>query len=67
LAKSGTFYKKGDIVSAPFPYQDDSELEKYRPVLLLAPHSTKGWICSYITSKINKEGAITISQRDMKE
>jgi mRNA interferase MazF len=67
LAKSGTFYKKGDIVSAPFPYQDDSEIEKYRPVLLLAPHSMKGWICSYITSKVNKEGAISISQNDMKD
>jgi mRNA interferase MazF len=69
--KSNDFYKKGDIVDAPFPYQipqDDSEEEKYRPVLILAPAQIKGgFICAYITSKSHRLGVVPIFARDFKE
>lgn len=63
------FYKKGDVVYAPFPYQDNPEEEKERPVLILAPVlAGKGFICAYITSNSNKRsGMIEIKRRDFKE
>lgn len=63
------FYKKGDVVYAPFPYQDNPEEEKERPVLILAPAlAGKGFICAYITSNSNKRsGMIEIKRRDFKE
>ncbi|NCR55777.1 MAG: type II toxin-antitoxin system PemK/MazF family toxin [Microcystis aeruginosa L211-07] len=63
------FYKKVDVVYAPFPYQDNPEEEKERPVLILAPVlAGKGFICAYITSNSNKRsGMIEIKRRDFKE
>jgi mRNA interferase MazF len=63
------FYKKGDVVYAPFPYQDNPEEEKERPVLILAPVlAGKGFICAYITSNSNKRsGMLEIKRRDFQE
>jgi mRNA interferase MazF len=67
-SESEVFYKKGDIIDAPFPYQTDSETEKYRPVLILAPTLIKGgFISAYITSKSRREGVIPILSTDFKE
>lgn len=67
-SESEVFYKKGDVVDAPFPYQTDSEEEKYRPVLILAPTLIKGgFISAYITSKSRREGVIAILSSDFKE
>lgn len=67
LTKSDNFYKKGDIVEAPFPYQSDAEQEKCRPVLILAPVPLGGFICAYITSKSHRDGSIPILAMDFKE
>ena len=67
MAKSDNFYKKGDIVEAPFPYQSDAEQEKCRPVLILAPVPQGGFICAYITSKSHRNGSIPILAMDFKE
>lgn len=68
MIESDAFYKKGDIVDAPFPYQEDSEQKKYRPVLILAPSLIKGGlVCAFITSKSRKDGVIAISAKDFKE
>ena len=71
MSQPSIFYKKGDVVYAPFPYQEDPEEDKVRPVVLLAPTNTtvKGFICAYITTqeKPHREGIITINKKDFKE
>ena len=71
MSQPSIFYKKGDVVTAPFPYQEDPEEDKVRPVLLLAPTNTtiQGFICAYITTqeKPHREGIITINKKDFKE
>jgi mRNA interferase MazF len=67
LTKSNASYQKGDVVDAPFPYQSDSEEEKYRPVLVLAPTPTGGLLCAYITTKSHRDGVIPILAKDFKE
>ncbi len=67
VTKSNIVYQKGDVVDAPFPYQEDPDEEKYRPVLLLAPRLTKGWICCFITKNPHQQESITINTRDFKE
>jgi mRNA interferase MazF len=69
LNQPSVFYKKGDVVYAPFPYQNNSEENKERPVLILAPAlAGKSFICAYITSNSNKKaGMIEIMRRDFKD
>jgi mRNA interferase MazF len=69
LTKSDNFYKKGDIIFAPFPYQEATEKQKERPVLIIAPDfSGNGFICAYITSNSNqRKGIIEIQRKDFKE
>lgn len=69
MSQPSVFYKKGDVVYAPFPYQNAPAEEKERPVLILAPAlAGKSFICAYITSNSNKKvGMIEIKRRDFKE
>ncbi|MEP0919429.1 type II toxin-antitoxin system PemK/MazF family toxin [Leptolyngbya sp. DQ-M1] len=67
MSDPAIFYKKGDVVCAPFPYQQDFEQEKLRPVLLLAPSDSGGFVCAYITSKSHRQNLIKIQVKDFKE
>jgi len=63
---ASNFYKKGDVVLAPFPYSSDADTEKTRTVVILAPTlSGSGFICAYTTSNPNqREGTIEIKTED---
>ncbi len=71
MSQPNIFYKKGDVVYAPFPYSEDPSIEKDRPVVLLAPTNTtvKGFICAYITTqeKPHRAGIVTVNKKDFKE
>ena len=69
MTKSKFFYKKGDVVDVPFPYQDDPKKQKHRPVVILATDLSKqGFIYAYITSNsIKKPGIIEIRRKDFRE
>ncbi|MBE9014291.1 type II toxin-antitoxin system PemK/MazF family toxin, partial [Pseudanabaenaceae cyanobacterium LEGE 13415] len=67
MSDSIIFYKKGDVVLAPFPYQENVEKEKLRPVVLLAPSDTGGFISAYTTSKSHRSDLIKIQVKDFKE
>jgi mRNA interferase MazF len=67
LSDSIVFYKKGDVVLVPFPYQENVEEEKLRPVVLLACSDTGGFISAYITSKSHRSDLIKIQVKDFKE
>jgi len=68
LSQPSIFYKKGDVVNAPFPYHEDPSTEKDRPVVLLAP-TKHGFICAFIGSKPQPSGKeiIPINKKDFKE
>jgi mRNA interferase MazF len=66
LTKPVVFYKKGDVVDAPFPYQTNSEETKFRPVLVLAPALTGGLVCAYIT-KSHRDTSIPVRITDFQE
>jgi mRNA interferase MazF len=67
LSNSNIFYKKGDVVQAPFPYQEDVNQSKLRPVLLLAPSAPGGFISAFITSKSHWKDSIKIQYNDFME
>lgn len=67
MSQSVISYRKGDVVLAPFPYQQDVEEEKLRPVVLLAPSDVGGFISAYVTSKSHRPELIKIQVKDFKE
>lgn len=68
MSQTSVFYKKGDVVTTPFPYEENPSEDKLRPVVLLA-QTHSGFICAYITSilKPHRQGIITINKKDFKE
>jgi mRNA interferase MazF len=66
LTSKETVFKKGDVVNSPFPFSEDVEKTKYRPVLVLAEPRKGEFICIYMTTKSHRDGAIEVLRKDYK-
>lgn len=66
MTREDDAYKKGDVVNSPFPFSDDVDEEKNRPVLVLGEPRKGEFLCIYMTSKSHRDGGIEVLRKDYK-